>query len=742
MAPYQELFWLSPVAEDAEASVRERTERAEEICLHLAEDASEGTPGLRRWVDAMLPHPPRADASMRTAYLSAIARARRWTLSLISVHRALGGRIPSSVRSVIEPVLPERAGDAEWAQVLARYYSHLDPHRPAALRRRRLIRMALDNLGYTAVDGRAVVVPRYERQPSHESAAADILVHEREQKGHLRAVVLADPLTDNDPISVARTVSADVPVVAVAGSALWCSPRVMDDVVRVARPLATELDMRLRVDRTRGFITIVRAPESCRDGVARNTEDRIERVAALHSIVEWAGAALRRGVVEAVVCPPRTVTLLAASSPSLVGRVNVVVDACNDAEASPLPLLAGPLLSPRGTRRAALEPERVVNLWRVLGVGQNGLARRTLTRAARNAEHVASMSGDGRLQFACPGLRDLLSQARRHPNGGLPERELSLFNRRQLRRARNPRLAAAHWQSARARRRHLTVEVTFEHRSRARSHRRDLPLGPGAQMSERRARNRLRRYRVGRRRIALNTAAATVVSALLLPFVAGPILGSLVAVASAMWILGNGWKRQQRNRMRTLYRPSSGATVVRDIACVVLRTLRSCEGIRQAELPTSSIRCSPVGDHRLSLWLDHSDERLSRQFARTLVEALQPVGDQRYIIGRPQTRVPTRRQDKRNAFKLHLASYHPVPAIFAARRERAELYAGHWSQMFGPGKLRYTGGGKGRLLRFAARCSRWDEGSAGLRSSATACHWPSADRRSCPSPRMSGTYWS
>src|SRR5690606_29248698 len=125
------------------------------------------------------------------------------------------------------------------------------------------------------------------------------------------------------------------------------------------------------------------------------------------------------------------------------------------------------------------------------------------------------------------------------------------------------------------------------------------------------------------------------------------------------------------------------------------RTLRSCGGIPQASLPTSRIRCAEGPRGELAVWLEFDDPRLSRLFADAVAEALSPIVAQRYIIGRPETTVPDD-----GDFESYVATYHPVPSVFGSRRQRAELFAGHWAQVFGSGKLRYTAGGKGRLLRF------------------------------------------
>jgi len=109
--------------------------------------------------------------------------------------------------------------------------------------------------------------------------------------------------------------------------------------------------------------------------------------------------------------------------------------------------------------------------------------------------------------------------------------------------------------------------------------------------------------------------------------------------------------------------------------------------------------------------LPHADSADAALFAQCMAQALAPLARQRYVISRRTSRLPRvwlrpvwvvlrylRRVDR-------AVTYHPVPDVFGARKNRAEVYARHWRRNVGGGELVFTHSAEGleRLFAIARR---------------------------------------
>ncbi len=83
-------------------------------------------------------------------------------------------------------------------------------------------------------------------------------------------------------------------------------------------------------------------------------------------------------------------------------------------------------------------------------------------------------------------------------------------------------------------------------------------------------------------------------------------------------------------------------------------------------------------------------------FARCMAEALAPIDRQRYVIGRDVSKLPAVWLRPAWTVLRRIAgadagvTFHALPEVFGARKERAVVYAHHWNRNVGAGELIYT----------------------------------------------------
>jgi hypothetical protein len=152
------------------------------------------------------------------------------------------------------------------------------------------------------------------------------------------------------------------------------------------------------------------------------------------------------------------------------------------------------------------------------------------------------------------------------------------------------------------------------------------------------------------------------------------------------------------------------------------------EALRETGLVAASpdqVRVTLQEGGEFDVHLDSRDRVATEVFAEAYRDLFQPIVDQRYLVVREETslsgtfytpiwyviRSITRVVRRRQRF------YHPVPAIFARRRDLADAFARSWSRWVGGGGLVYTRSPQGaRILlnerarnRLRVRSSAVDE---------------------------------
>lgn len=147
-----------------------------------------------------------------------------------------------------------------------------------------------------------------------------------------------------------------------------------------------------------------------------------------------------------------------------------------------------------------------------------------------------------------------------------------------------------------------------------------------------------------------------------------------------------------------------------DFGRAVAETLRST-GMAAASAEQVRVALTVAGTYEVTL--ASADQQATALFAEAYRDLFTPVVDQRYLVVRDETAIRrgfyapiwyviwavTRLLRRRDRF------YHPVPVVFARRRESAEAFAEAWKRWVGGGGLVYTRSPEGSsiLLRERAR---------------------------------------
>lgn len=409
----------------------------------------------------------------------------------------------------------------------------------------------------------------------------------------------------------------------------------------------------------------------------------------LSTLAAWAIACLERGLIECLITTP---AYLDGAGAAL--KLTTLVDLTSDGDRGQATVHhAAALLAREGN------PSTLVNIWSIFALAPDvPLGERDLEGLAARLQDIPSPSPSSHLQLGIGALHPLFLREQ-HPILFL-QRER--FNREALERASHHLDNHASWSLGSRYKAKPFAALDIFRVSSTRPALTRLPPAQaalGAETSPTRARRRRFFYLEYRRHLIAQALVFGTTGCLTLPLVAGPLLGILLAFLY-LAIVTSITRRHVRNLKRIhLLAPDRNATRVLDIARVVLRTLRDCEGIRQRDLPSSLLCVEEIEPDVLRVWLKTDNHVIAHRFINALSEALNPLAAQRYIISRPITRMPLRARQLKRLLDLEIASYHPVPSLFGRSRQTAELYAGHWAQTMGPGKLRYACGGKGRLMR-------------------------------------------
>ncbi len=153
--------------------------------------------------------------------------------------------------------------------------------------------------------------------------------------------------------------------------------------------------------------------------------------------------------------------------------------------------------------------------------------------------------------------------------------------------------------------------------------------------------------------------------------------------------------------------------ILLDAGRALLAALKDA-GLVSRNLQMEYVRVVETPDKAYQVLLDYASPEDSNTFVRAYQEIFAPVRDQRYLILRDDSRLPSLvlrpfwivlRRFVRNKFGYKPA-YHPVPKILAQRKDRALAFAQYWEKFVGGSKLVYTRSETGRTLLLEARAQR------------------------------------
>ena len=193
-----------------------------------------------------------------------------------------------------------------------------------------------------------------------------------------------------------------------------------------------------------------------------------------------------------------------------------------------------------------------------------------------------------------------------------------------------------------------------------------------------------------------------------------PVLGlvlaflSFIVVAAALALNAKAlW-----NLFRHAFLQMPADAVLLDIGKALLAALRDAGAVSR-RLNEKYLRVVALPDGGYQVFIDYASPEDSNTFARAYQELMGPIGNARYLISRDSRSLgnPLYRLlwlTIRTLLGLgdEVYAYHPVPAILASRRERAEALARYWKRYVGGGRLIYTRSEEGRRLLLKARAQR------------------------------------
>ena len=150
--------------------------------------------------------------------------------------------------------------------------------------------------------------------------------------------------------------------------------------------------------------------------------------------------------------------------------------------------------------------------------------------------------------------------------------------------------------------------------------------------------------------------------------------------------------------------------ILLDVGRAIMSTLRDTQLVARGITP-EYVRVAEQADSSYEVFLDYASPEDSEIFIAAFREVFQPVGNQRYLILRDDSRLPSLPLSPfwfvlRGWYRRkwgYLPSYHPVPKILATSKDRAESYAVHWRKYVGGGVLGSTYSEAGRKALFDAR---------------------------------------
>lgn len=153
--------------------------------------------------------------------------------------------------------------------------------------------------------------------------------------------------------------------------------------------------------------------------------------------------------------------------------------------------------------------------------------------------------------------------------------------------------------------------------------------------------------------------------------------------------------------------------ILLDVGRALLMALKET-GLVSRSLQMEYVRVIEQPDNSYEVLLDYASPEDATTFITAFRQVFAPVVDQRYLILRDDSRLPSPlltpvwaalRRRLRGVAGYEPAS-HPVPDLLAARKERAEMYARYWKRYVGGSQLIYTRNETGRRILLQARAQR------------------------------------
>jgi hypothetical protein len=186
---------------------------------------------------------------------------------------------------------------------------------------------------------------------------------------------------------------------------------------------------------------------------------------------------------------------------------------------------------------------------------------------------------------------------------------------------------------------------------------------------------------------------------------------SLVPGAPTAVRLRPGWWRALRLWLDAGEDSDAGGDQARVVMAVAAATGEALHSADESPVGAEAVRTAPTTTGAYRVWLDGADEESASRFAAALDEVLSPLAAPRYVVPRVVVPVPADREERRELAWRQMwrrtvpatVVWHAVPALLAARKEQAALFAAAWNRWVSPGTAVWTGSPEGAGILTAQR---------------------------------------
>ncbi len=186
---------------------------------------------------------------------------------------------------------------------------------------------------------------------------------------------------------------------------------------------------------------------------------------------------------------------------------------------------------------------------------------------------------------------------------------------------------------------------------------------------------------------------------------------SIVPGAPTAVRLRPGWWRAMRLWLDAGEDPEAGGEQARVVMAVAAATGEALHAAGESPVGSEAVRIAPTTTGSYRVWLDGADEAVAARFATALDEVLSPLAAPRYVVPRVVVPVPADRAERRRLAWRQMwrravpatVVWHAVPALLAARKEQAAIFAAAWNRWVSPGQAVWTGSPEGAGILTAQR---------------------------------------